>query len=172
MIIGHLAITGIAKQTYFERENLVFLSLAAFGPDFIDKPLHLLFHLPVHGVGHSLGFFIAVMLIASLSRTWLKFSPRTLVAGMVMWGTHLIGDFLKLNVLFWPFKGQWAPSSKFHIIERLWEFYVGRLYFAQFWMEMACLTTLIAVLIFKLITSTPSQQELLQVSEVPSSDNN
>jgi hypothetical protein len=172
MIIGHLAIAGIAKQTYFEKENFLFMSIAVFGPDFIDKPLHLLFRLPVHGVGHSLLFFTAVILIAWFSRTWLKFNSQTSVAGIVMWGTHLVGDFLKPQVLFWPFEGQWIASSKFHNIEGLWEFYVDRLFFAQFWLEIACVMILATLLLSKLFVPLSPPPEIIQVSEVPASDRN
>ncbi len=167
MIIGHLAIAGIAKQTWFERENLLFLSVAAFGPDLIDKPANILFGLPGRGISHSLIFFFAVIAIACLLRTWLKFSSRTLVAGILLWGTHLVGDFLELQVLFWPFGGHWEPSSKFHIVEKLWQFYVDRLYFAQFWMEIACVTALFALLLSRLFISKSPGREVLQGLEPP-----
>ncbi len=168
MIIGHLAIAGIAKQTWFERENILFLSVAAFGPDLIDKPANMLFGLPGRGMSHSLTFFFAVIAIAFLLKTWLKFSPRTLVAGIVMWGTHLVGDFLELQVLFWPFGGQLEPASKFHIVEKLWQFYIDRLYFTQFWLEIACVTTFFVLLLLRLFISTSLRQEILQGSEYPS----
>ena len=170
MIIGHLAIAGIAKQTWFEKENILFLSLAAFGPDLIDKPANMLLGLPGRGVSHSLIFFFAMIAIAFLLRTWLKLSSRTLIAGIAMWGTHLVGDFLQLQVLFWPFGGHWEPSSKFHVVEKLLQFYVDRLYFAQFWMEVACVTALFALLLSRLVLRTFPQQEILPGSELPPSD--
>ena len=132
MIIGHLAIAGIAKLTWFERANLLFLSMASYGPDLIDKPLSMLFGLSVHGMSHSLIFFVVVVAIACILRRWLKFSFRILVAGTVMWGTHLLGDFVPLQVLLWPFWGQSEPSSKFHIIEKMSLFYGDRLYLGNF----------------------------------------
>jgi|WetSurMetagenome_2_1015567.scaffolds.fasta_scaffold962915_1 hypothetical protein len=170
MIIGHLAIACIAKQTWFEKENLLLLSLAAFGPDLVDKPANMLLGLPGRGISHSLIFFFAMIAIAFLLRTWLKFSSRTLIAGIAMWGTHLVGDFLQLQVLFWPFGGHWEPSSKFHVVEKLLHFYVDRLYFAQFWMEMACVVTLFALLLSRLFLPPSPQQEILQGSELPPSD--
>ncbi len=166
MIIGHLAIAGIAKHTWFEKENLIFLSLTAFGPDLIDKPASMILGLPGRGVSHSLIFFFTMIAIACLLRTWLRFSSRTLIAGIAMWGTHLVGDFLQLQVLFWPFGGHWEPSSKFHVVEKLLHFYVDRLYFAQFWMEVACVATLLALLLPRLFLPTSPQQEILPGSEL------
>lgn len=169
MIIGHLAMAGIAKHTCFEKESLLFLSLAAFGPDFIDKPLHIFLRFPIHGVGHSLLFFSAVITAAWLLRIALRCNSRTIGAGMVMWGTHLVGDFLQLNALFWPFRGQWVQNSTFHFIERLWQFYVGRLYLAQFWMEIACVIILAVILLAKRFVTPLDQREALQLSGLPSS---
>ena len=89
-----------------------------------------------------------------------------------MWGTHIIGDFLEPHILFWPFLGQWEPSSRFHFFQKLWQFYVDRLYLAQFWMEIACVTILVALLLSKLFASSPPPQEIIQVSKIPSSDRN
>lgn len=172
MIIGHFAIAGILKQTWFERQNLLFLSVVGFGPDFVDKPLNMLFGLSGRCVGHSLLFYLAVILIACCFFYWLNFSSRTLFAGIVMWGTHIIGDFLAPQVLFWPFLGEWEPSSRFHVFQKLWQFYVDRLYFAQFWMEIACIAILVALLLTKAFVSSPPPQEIMQVSKLPSSDRN
>jgi hypothetical protein len=172
MIIGHLAIAGIVKQTWFKRENLLFLCFAAFGPDLVDKPLNMVFGLSGRGAGHSLLFYLSMILISCFLGKWLKFSSQTLYAGIVMWGTHIVCDFLEPQVLFWPLLGQWEPGPNLHLFQKLWRFYIQRSYFAQFWMEISCISALIALLLFKQFTSASSQREDIQLSEFTSPDNN
>ena len=57
MIIGHLAVVGIAKLTFFEIENLAVLAVASFGPDILDKPANILLGMPGRGMSHSLVVF-------------------------------------------------------------------------------------------------------------------
>ena len=170
MIIGHLAVAGIAKKTWFESESLLFLSLAALGPDLIDKPAHLIFGFPGRGVSHSLVFFLLVILMAVLARSLTGFSKKTMIAGLAMWGTHLIGDFLEFHILFWPFGGQSVPGSRFNLIEKLWQFYIDRYYFAQFWLEVTSIVILIALLLSKGIFAPTREQEISPVTEIPCLD--
>lgn len=167
MIIGHLAIAGIAKTTWFERENLLFLSLAALGPDVIDKPAHFLFGFPGRGVSHSLLFFIAVIIIAWSMRGWLGYSLRTVAAGLTMWATHLVTDFPEFHVLFWPLGGTSGIRPKVGLIEKMWQFYIDRYYFAQFWMEVICIGALIAILLSKSIWPLIYKRKPVEMSSEP-----
>ena len=170
MTVGHLSIAGIAKLTWFEKENLLFLSVASYVPDLIDKPLNMLFELPGRGLSHSLIFFSAVIAITWFLRTWLNFSSRTLVAGIWMWGIHLVADFQEPQVLFWPFGGHWGPGSAFDIVQRLWKLHVDKLHFAQLWLELACVMVFFALLFLKQFMSSRPQQRVLRASGLPSSD--
>ncbi|MGA8833838.1 MAG: metal-dependent hydrolase, partial [Desulfomonilaceae bacterium] len=110
MILGHLAIAGIAKLTRFRRESLLFLSLASLGPDLVDKTANMLFGMPGRGMSHSLIFFVGVIFICGLIWRSFKLNTDTLTAGVLMWGSHLVGDFVQLQVLFWPFLSPLEPG--------------------------------------------------------------
>lgn len=147
MILGHIAVAGIAKQTVFRKRGLSFLCAAALLPDLIDKPPSMLFDSPGRGVGHTLILFVAVCLLA-----W-YFSPRiglksdVVVAGLVMWFAHLAGDFLEWGVLLWPFfTAGLEPTPKFDFWDKLYQFYVVRLWPEQFWLEVCCVTAVLGIL--------------------------
>lgn len=166
MIIGHLAVAGIAKKTWFESESLLLMSLAALGPDLIDKPAHLIFGFPGRGVSHSLAFFLVLILLALLSRSLIGYSKKTMIAGLSMWGTHLVGDFLEFHILLWPFGGQAAPGSRFNLMEKFWQFYIERYYFAQFWLEVTSIVILAALLLSTALTYRARSREEPLVADV------
>lgn len=166
MIIGHLAIAGIAKKTWFDSENLMLLTMASFGPDLIDKPAHLIFGFPGRGVSHSLVFFLFISVFSWLLRPFIGYSVKTMVAGLTMWGTHLIGDFLEFDILFWPLGAPYQAVSKFNLIEKLSQFYIDRHYFAQFWMEVICVAILALIMVSKMISSRYRKREVAQVAEL------
>ncbi|MGC8659645.1 MAG: metal-dependent hydrolase [Desulfomonilaceae bacterium] len=151
MILGHIAIAGIAKITRFREENLLFLALASLGPDLVDKTANIFLGMPGRGMSHSLLFFAS--LIATCLIVWKKFDlkPDTLLAGVVMWASHIIGDFPQSEVLLWPFVGPLEPGSKFHLVEKLNHFYVDRLYPDQFWLEVFCIMTFFVLLVLKTV---------------------
>ena len=168
MILGHFAIAGIAKSTRFHRESLFFLTLASLGPDLVDKSANMLFEMPGRGMSHSLIFFAGVIFICGLIWRWFKLNPEALTAGVLMWGSHLVGDFVQLQVLFWPFLGPLEPGTKFQVAEKVRLFYIDQLYPDQFWLEMFCITTLVILLLSRLFT-TKKPAAMVIIQSKPSS---
>jgi len=150
MILGHVAVAAIAKETFFAERNFSFLLLASFIPDIIDKTGYMLLGLPGRGMGHSLLVFvlgtITVLIVAPRFRL-----PRGLVsAGLLMWFVHLAGDFPQWDVLLWPlYPGTSEPYPKFNFFEKLHRFYVARLWPEQFWLEMVCIAVAVAIFIVR-----------------------
>jgi len=141
MLLGHIAVASLAKQTIFQERNFLFLLVSSFMPDLIDKPLQMLFELPGRGVGHSLIVFFAVGLILVATSTRLSLPRSVLLAGLCMWFAHLAGDFLEWHILLWPFyKVPMEPYPKFDLGEKLYQFYIARMWPEQFWLEMVCIT--------------------------------
>ena len=140
MILGHFAAASIAKQTCFQGENWAFLAVASLLPDLLDKPANILLGLPGRGVGHSLVVLTAVTLLAWLLSPKLKSNRNLLVAGTVMWVSHLAGDFVQLGVLLWPFLGPLEPTPPFDFWEKVHQFDVVRASPEQFWLEVSCVT--------------------------------
>lgn len=149
MIIGHLAVVGIAKLTCFGRENLAVLAVASFGPDILDKPANILLGMPGRGISHSLFVFAIVCILACIY--WLKMTknPRLLCAAIILWGSHLAGDFLQWRVLLWPFWGSLEPGPKFLFAEKLTSYYVEFRYPHQLWFEIICITVLLCIVFSK-----------------------
>jgi membrane-bound metal-dependent hydrolase YbcI (DUF457 family) len=172
MILGHFAVAGIAKQTRFKNENLIFLTLAAIGPDLFDKPANILFGMPGRGMSHSLTMFAVLIAISWVVLTVYKQDSRLLVAGMVMWGSHLLGDFLQFQILLWPFLGSLEPGPKFNLLEKLRFFYIDQLYPEQFWSEILCVSALLSIFLFRLFISRTRGPVVLQESgsSAPNSD--
>jgi membrane-bound metal-dependent hydrolase YbcI (DUF457 family) len=148
MILGHMALAAIGKQTCFQRESFVFLATAALVPDFLDKPLSMFFSLPGRGVGHSLIAFAAVAAVVMVLAARLELPQKTVVAGMALWLSHLAGDLLQWQILFWPFLGPVEPTVQFHFWEKIRQFYMERLYPEQFWLDVGCVT--VAALLYAL----------------------
>lgn len=165
MILGHLAIAGIAKRTRFHEESLLFLTLASLGPDLLDKPANILLGMPGRGMSHSLVFFATVISICLILWKRFNFKPDTLVAGVVMWASHLMGDFVQPEVLFWPFLGPLEPGSKFHVIDKLYLFYIDRLYPDQFWLEAICIVTFFGILVARPLKQRPQGAMRIAQSE-------
>lgn len=149
MIIGHFAAVAIAKLTYFQRESLAILTFASIGPDVLDKPAKILFGLPGRGVCHSLIFFGVVSLVASIYWLKIKYELRLLVAAIILWGSHLLGDFLQLGVLLWPFYGSLDPGPRFHFAEKLAFYYWEIKYPYQLGFEIACISALMYILFLR-----------------------
>ena len=168
MILGHFAIAGIAKSTRFHRESLLFLTLASLGPDLFDKPANMLFGMPGRGMSHSLIFFAGVIVIFWLIWRWFKLNPKALSAGILLWGSHLVGDFVESQVLLWPFLGPLEPGPKFQMAEKLRLFYVNRSYPDQFWLEMFCITAFVILILSRLFMSK-TRKSMAIIQPKPSS---
>ncbi len=153
MIAGHFAIADITKLTFFQSENLWYLNLSAMGPDIFDKIACTLFGTPSRGVFHSLLVFVSIVASALLLRLCMGLDTGALLAGLFLWGSHLVGDFVEPRVLFWPFLGPIEPTPKFHIIDKLRFFYVDRLFPCQFWLEVFCVALLYAIIILQFVMS-------------------
>ena len=151
MIIGHFAAVAIAKLTYFQRQSLAVLTFASIGPDVFDKPAKILFGLPGRGVCHSLFFFGIVSLIASIYWLKIKYEPRLLLAAIILWGSHLLGDFLQWGVLLWPFYGSLDPGPRFHFGEKLAFYYWEIKYPYQLGFEITCILALFYILFLRFL---------------------
>ncbi|MGB9618532.1 MAG: metal-dependent hydrolase [Desulfomonilaceae bacterium] len=147
MLLGHIAVATIAKQTIFHQRSFFFLLGASVMPDLIDKPAQIFFDLPGRGVGHSLVVFVAAACLALMVSSRLKLPKGLVTAGLCLWFSHLAGDFLEWHILLWPFyKAPVEPYPRFDLLEKLYQFYVARMWPEQFWLEMICIAA--AALIF------------------------
>ncbi len=139
MILGHFAVPSIAKQTFLQNEHWGLLLVASLMPDLLDKPASIFFGLPGRGMGHSLVLLAAVAGLAYLLTVGFKRNTNFLLPGIAMWLSHLGGDLVKPEVLFWPFLGRPEPTPPFDFWEKIYQFYVLRLHPEQFWLEVLCL---------------------------------
>lgn len=106
MVLGHAACALLARR-FAPRlaADLPLCLLAAYGPDWCDKPLKMAFGLSGHGIGHSLiGSALLLFLFRLACRRWgLPASWPAVAVGF--WALHLLCDAPGTNVLFWPFFG-------------------------------------------------------------------
>jgi len=160
MIFGHLAVVGIAKQTYFQKDRWVFLAVVAFGPDILDKTASIFLGLPRRGIGHSLILFLAVASAGWLFSSILRRGRNLLVPGAVMWFSHLAGDFPEWPLLFWPFLGLPEPSAHFDFWEKFYQYYVVRLWPEQFWLEIFCIVLALGLMVARSVARTASNTVL------------
>lgn len=110
MLFGHAALASIAGRTVFGRVGPLFLLAAAYGPDFVDKPLKFFFHVPGHGMGHTGAFLAALCLGAWLARKRFgRFAPAV-AAALALWAAHLLCDWVAPEVLLWPLFGAALPN--------------------------------------------------------------
>jgi hypothetical protein len=79
-------------------------------------------------------------------------NPRLLCAAIILWVSHLAGDFLQWRVLLWPFWGSLEPGPKFHFAEKLTSYYVEFRYPYQLWFEIICITVLLCIVFSKFFT--------------------
>ena len=153
MIAGHFAIADITKLTFFQSENLWYLNLSAMGPDIFDKIACTLFGTPSRGVFHSLLVFVSIVALALLLWICLGLDASALLAGLFLWASHLLSDFVEPRVLFWPFLGPLESSPKFHVVDKLRFFYLDRVFPGQFWLEVFCIGLLYAIIILQFVMS-------------------
>jgi len=152
MILGHFALASIAKQTCFQRENLLFLAAASVFPDLLDKPASMLLGVPGRGVGHSLLILLAVTLLMWILSSKLKINPKLLFAGIVMWVSHLATDLVNLGVLFWPFLGPLEPAPPFDFWNKIYQFYIVHSSPEDLWLEVFCITAALGLWIRAMIS--------------------
>jgi hypothetical protein len=136
MILGHLAIAGIAKWKFLT-ENFTFLLVVSFGPDLVDKTLNLAFGAPGRGVGHSLLMFAPLTVAAWLFCQRFRINTQLLYIGLILWSSHLITDLLELDILLWPFLGTFSDDPDCTLVERLSNYYVIHAHPAQLWLEIS-----------------------------------
>lgn len=147
MIVGHLAIAHLAKQTVFQKHNFVFLVTASLAPDILDKPASILLGYSGRGVGHSIVVFVFVAALAWVLAPKLRVGKDLILAGMALWASHLVGDYLEWRILLWPFlDGQPRRGPKFNLWEKLYDFYVTRLYPEQLWFEIVCIAAALTII--------------------------
>ncbi len=148
MILGHLAIAGLAKLTYFRQENLAMMIFASYGPDILDKPASLLFGLPGRGASHSLLAFTILVIV--LGAYWLRinYRPRLFAAATSLWASHLASDFLEWQILLWPFAGSLHLRPKFQVADKLFAYYVKLQYPYQLAVELISILAIIGIALF------------------------
>jgi membrane-bound metal-dependent hydrolase YbcI (DUF457 family) len=158
MILGHLACAGIAKKAFFKKENFFILLLFSLLPDLMDKPVSIATGIPGRGVWHSLIIFGVAAAILYFGSPALGIQRSSLFAYLTMWASHLFGDVLKLNELFWPILGPWDPKPGFDAFSSIYRFYWLRLYPEQLSLDLICVTTFFGLLIFERIRDGGSQR--------------
>jgi hypothetical protein len=145
MILGHIAIAGIAKRKFLA-ENFTFLLAASYGPDLVDKTLNLACGASGRGVGHSL-----LMLALLTAAGWLycqrfRINKKLLYIGLILWSSHLITDLLELKIFLWPFLGPLPFYPNYTFMERLRNFYVLHTHPVQLYLEISF--TMIAMILW------------------------
>ncbi len=110
MLFGHAALASIAGRTVFDRVGPLYLLAAAYGPDFVDKPLKFFFHAPGHGMGHTGVFFVVLCLAVWLVRDRLGRLAPVVLAALFLWAAHLLCDWVVPEVFFWPLFGFALPN--------------------------------------------------------------
>jgi hypothetical protein len=149
MIVGHLAFAVIAKRTFFQAESFPLLILASYAPDLVDKTASMVFEFPGRNIGHSLIVFLAVFAIGWIGCRALSFRQEVLFAGALVWISHLVGDFARPTVLFWPLLGP-ITGEPFHLGRVLYMMYVEFQWPEQLVLEICLITmTLVPLPILK-----------------------
>lgn len=125
MILGHAAVAALTRRAPMGRAPWLFLVPAAFGPDWLDKPLKLFFDAPGHGLGHSLAAFAILFGLAGLALTRLGMSRRLLYLAAWLWLAHLLCDWVRAEALFWPLLGPVPNPHPESTAELAARFYFG-----------------------------------------------
>ncbi len=88
----------------------------------MDKTGSILFGYPGRNFGHSLLVFALVLGVGWLSCQAFHWRQDVVLAGAVMWMSHLVGDFVRPTVLFWPFLSP-ITGEPFHLGGALYRMY-------------------------------------------------
>ena len=143
MVFGHAALGALGNRFVCRKTPLMLCVVAAFGPDWIDKPLKLFFGLPGHGIAHSLiGGLLFIALAAALFRR-LRLPASWPLVVAVFWSLHLGCDLVRAPVLFWPFLGPF-PVHDASTAEMAWRFYTARPLSALAWCDLALTAAAVA----------------------------
>jgi hypothetical protein len=138
MIFGHLAVAAITKRRFFG-ESFIFLLVASYGPDIIDKSARVLFGLPNRWVGHTLIVWLGITVVLWFLSRRFDHTMRLLYLGSALWLLHLASDLLEPSMLFWPWLGPMPESDSYSIIENLYQLYILRSYQIQFYLDVSCI---------------------------------
>ncbi|WP_428566167.1 MAG: hypothetical protein ACP59X_05865 [Solidesulfovibrio sp. DCME] len=125
MVLGHLGAGSLGAQCLFRRAGLPFCLIAAFGPDWIDKPLKLLFDLPGHGIAHSLLGGLAFLAAFAWACRRFSLPGSWPYVAAFFWGLHGLCDLVKPEALLWPFLGPF-PTYAATTAESVRNFYAAR----------------------------------------------
>jgi hypothetical protein len=142
MLFGHAAVASLGQQYFFRRAGLPFCLVAAFGPDWIDKPLKLVFGFSGHGVAHSLIGSVVALTLVWLACRRLALPESWPAAVVLLWAAHLVCDWVGPRTLFWPFAGSF-PVNPASSAELAWQFYFSRPLIPLAWCDIVL--TLVAV---------------------------
>lgn len=150
MVFGHLAAGSLGQQYLFRRAGLPFCLIAAFGPDWIDKPLKLFFGLPGHGIAHSLCG--AALFLAAFAWACRRFSLPACwpFAAAFFWALHFLCDMVKPAALLWPVLGSF-PVYAHTTAEAAWNFYAARPLSTMAWCDL----TLVALAVAARLAALP-----------------
>jgi hypothetical protein len=136
MIFGHLAVAALAKRRLLG-ESFLFLMLASFGPDLLDKTAQALLGFPSRGLGHSLLVWVAITGSAWCFCRRFNYTLRLLYLGSALWLIHLATDLVEPKVLLWPWLGPLPESPSYSLIEKLYLFYILRSHQIQFYLDVS-----------------------------------
>jgi hypothetical protein len=150
MIFGHLAMAALAKRKFL-KESFIFLIVASYGPDIIDKPARVLFGFPNRGVGHTMLMWTVITGIVWFLCRRNGNAVRLLYLGSALWLLHLASDLVEPNMLFWPWLGPMPESDCSSLIENLYQFYILRIHHSQFYLDISCMVIATALWIFYVI---------------------
>jgi hypothetical protein len=125
MILGHFAIAGITKRKFLS-ENFLFLWVASYGPDLIDKPASLVFNISGRGVGHSLLFFALLAVVTWCFCKRFNLNTQLVQIGGFLWLSHLAADFIDVQTFFWPMLGPFPDYPPSTLMERIIHYYILR----------------------------------------------
>ncbi|MHC1713960.1 MAG: hypothetical protein AB9872_17600 [Solidesulfovibrio sp.] len=143
MVLGHAAVASLLQQFWLRRVSVPFCLAAAYGPDWIDKPLKLVFGLPGHGIAHSLiGSTLLLLLFWMLCRR-LSLPTSWPAVVVLFWGLHLLCDAVGPHVFFWPFFGTF-PVKDVGIAGAVGHFYFSRPLASLAWCDIGL--TLLALM--------------------------
>jgi hypothetical protein len=142
MVLGHAAVASLSQQFWLRRVSLPVCLVAAYGPDWVDKPLKLVFGLPGHCIAHSLiGSTLLLLLFWQLCRR-LSLPASWPAVAVLFWGLHLLCDVVGPQVLFWPFFGAF-PVKDGGIAGLARDFYFSRPLIPLAWCDIGL--TLLAI---------------------------
>jgi hypothetical protein len=165
MILGHLAVASIAKRRFLE-ENFLFLSVASYGPDLIDKPPWLALGAASKSLGHSLLIFALIAVLAWCFRKQLNLNKQRFQIGAALWLSHLATDLVELKVLFWPFLGPCPEHPYFTLMDKLRNYYLHHQSAVQLSIEISFISIALVLWIPYYLRNRPKSPATLMGVEV------